>query len=134
MKYKITYGIWAVLFALCAGLGFLPEDMARGLLTAISVSFFVPGALILFWGWRDGAVHHIKVVRNLAAWSLVLTMVLLAANLMSAMASRLVGDVLYIMLVIMSAPMVCSRIYALSLFLWACLLMTGLYLGKSKVN
>lgn len=134
MKYRITYLCWLVLFVLCAGLGFLPkpEGAASAALTALSVLFFVPGALVLFWAHREGQTGHIHLVRNLAAWSLGVTVVLLVANLLSALGSDTLGNVLYALLVVMGAPLVCSQIYALSLFLWACLLMTGIYLSKKK--
>ena len=35
------------------------------------------------------------------------------------------GNFLYQVLIIVSSPMVCSRHWALSLFLWACLLITS---------
>lgn len=134
MKYRVSYGIWALLFGLCAGLGFIPEPegTVRTVLTVFSVAFFVPGALILFWAYREGNQRQLRVVRNLAAWSLLVTAVLLVANLLSALGSALVGNVLYALLVVMAAPMVCSQIYALSLFLWACLLMAGLYLSGNR--
>ncbi len=132
MKYRITYGIWAGLFALCAGLGFLPEGPADPWLTALSVVFFAPAVLILLWASREGERSHILLVRNLSAWSLVVTLVLLVANVVSAISSRWVGDVLHALLTVMAAPLVCSRIWALSMFLWACLLMTSLSLAKKR--
>lgn len=134
MKYRILYGIWAALFALCAGLGFLPTPggAVRTALTILSVVFFVPGAVILYWANRERNLHQLRVVRNLAFWLLLLTAVLLMANVLSAVGSAALGNALYALLVVMSAPMVCSQVYALSLFLWACLLMTGLYLSRKR--
>ena len=52
---------------------------------------------------------------------LVLTLALLAASFASAQGSLKLGDVLHYILGIVSVPMFCSSIWALSLFLWACL-------------
>ena len=62
-------------------------------------------------------------VRILSACSLVLTLVALVANFLGVLASDLVGSLLYVLLVLVSTPMVCSGIWVASLFLWACLLM-----------
>ena len=126
MKEKITYALWGVLFILCAGLGFLgPQDgFAGGLLTFLSLVFFVPGILLLCWGRR-------KAVRILSAVSLGLTLLALLANFASLSLSERMGNFLYGVLIVVSSPMVCSGYWVLSLFLWACLL-TGSFLNKKK--
>ena len=65
--------------------------------------------------WDIGVLHGFRAI-----------MVLLVANFLSALGSVTLGDVLYGMLVIVSSPMVCSGYWVLSLFLWACLLMSSL--------
>ena len=49
MKKSTLYLLWAGLFIICAGLGFIPEPVGfpRFLLTALSIGFFVPPALLL---------------------------------------------------------------------------------------
>ncbi len=124
MKQASWFALWGGLFILCAGLGFIPEPsgVLRGVLTICSLVFFLPGAVLVYRGTREGDTHTLALVRNLAAASLGLTLVLLVLNLLTALRSELLGDVLYYVLVIVSSPMVCSGYWALSLFLWACLL------------
>ena len=124
MNHKRLYFVWGGLFILCGLLGFIPEPAGLGkwLLVALSVGFFVPGWVLLYRGKR-------KLIRNLSLLSLLVTLLLLVLNFMSGRASEAAGDFLYGLLVFLSAPMVCSQYWIISLFLWACLLMSGL---KSK--
>ena len=46
MKKSHLFALWGVLFVLCAALGFLPES--SGWMTAVSVLFFLPPALLLY--------------------------------------------------------------------------------------
>ncbi|HIS60046.1 MAG TPA: hypothetical protein IAC17_06375, partial [Candidatus Faecousia faecipullorum] len=55
--------------------------------------------------------------------SLGATGLLLALNFLTALGSETLGNVLHGILTIVSSPMICSGYWALSLFLWACLLM-----------
>lgn len=121
MKNKYLYGIWGGLFILCALLGFIPEPagFVKGLLVVLSAAFFVPGWILLYRG-------QARAVRNLSAASLGLTLLLLILNLLSGRADQAVGDYLYGLLVIFSSPMVCAQYWFFSLFMWACLLMTGI--------
>ena len=128
MKKKTLYALWGGLFILCAGLGFIPEPQGVGktLMTLLAVAFFVPGGLLLYKAGQESDRPTLLLVRNLSALSLGFTLVLLVANFLSALGSVTLGDVLYGMLVIVSSPMVCSGYWVLSLFLWACLLMSSL--------
>jgi hypothetical protein len=75
----------------------------------------------------------LRCIRNISAASLILTLLLLVANFASVGASVAVGDFLYGLLVVVSAPMVCSQFWVVSLFLWACLLMVSIsFLKKIK--
>ncbi|MBQ2855119.1 MAG: hypothetical protein IJE81_06560 [Oscillospiraceae bacterium] len=123
MNKKVLFTLWGVLFIVCAGLGFIPEPVPvlRGIMTALSVAFFVPPAVLLYRGGRETA----QLIRNLSAASLGLTLVLLVLNLVFAVSSEFLGSVLHYVLTIVSAPMICSGYWALSLFLWACLLMAS---------
>ena len=128
MKNKVLFALWGSLFILCAALGFIPapSGICRGLLTALSLVFFLPPGLLLYRAKKQGDTHVRLLIRNLAALSLILTLVLLVSNLVLAFASAAVGNLLHGVLVIVSSPMVCSGYWALSLFLWACLLMASL--------
>ena len=57
---------------------------------------------------------------------IALTLVLLVLNFLTAMGSEFLGQVLHYILVIVSSPMICSGHWAMSIFLWACLLMVSL--------
>ena len=124
MKKKSLFALWGGLFILCAGLGFIPEPEGAGrtLLTGLSVVFFAPGGILLYRGVQKKDRQLVKLIRNLSAASLGLTLVALVANFLSLAAPNAVGDGLYAVLVIVSSPMVCSGYWLLSLFLWACLL------------
>ncbi len=125
MKEKIAYALWGVLFIICAGLGFVTDASGAGkvLLTLSSLICFLPGVALLYWG-------HRRPVRIISICSLGATLVLLVANFFSVLAPKAVGDVLYVLLVVVSSPMVCSQYWVLSMFIWACLLMATLLKAK----
>ena len=123
MKRKLLYALWGVLFILCAGLGFIPEPVpvqAR-IMTALALIFFLPPAWLLYRGERDDA----KLIRNLSALSLGLTTALLILNFFTAFRSEFLGQVMHYVLVIVTSPMICSGHWAMSMFLWACLLIAS---------
>ena len=130
MSNKLLYVLWGVLFIICAGLGFMPEPSRLTMLMALV--FFLPPAAVLYRAKKSGDRASAKLVCCLSALSLGLTLVLLVANVLSAAAPEAVGSLLYYLLAVISAPMVCSGYWALSLFLWACLLVTGLQLLKTQ--
>ena len=120
MNKKLLYTLWAGLFILCAGLGFIPEPEGAlpVLLALLSWLFFLPPAWLLYRG--DPA--DVKLIRDLSALSLGLSLILLVLNFLTALQSEALGMVLHYILTIVSAPMICSGHWAMSLFLWACLL------------
>lgn len=128
MKDKHLYMAWGGLFVLCAALGFIPEP--EGLLKAVMVLlaalFFLPAAVLLYRGIRHEDRKTVCRVRNLSALSLGLTLLVLIANFLSVMAPETVGNLLYYLLIVVSSPMVCSQYWAVSLFIWACLLFTAI--------
>ena len=121
---KNTLLIWGGLFVLCAGLGFVPqpEGWVRFMLTALSLVFFLPPFFLLRSGSREAAA----LIRNLSLLSLGLTLVLFVTSILTAMGSEGLGNFLHGVLTIVSTPMMCSGQWAMSLFLWACLLMLSL--------
>ena len=133
MNKKLLYALWGSLFILCAGLGFIqePEGKLQLLLTTVSLLFFIPPALLLWDAGKQQDLHTLKLVRNLSALSLGLTLVLLILNFLMAMGSEFWGQVLHYILVIVSSPMICSGHWVLSLFLWACLLTASFKQTKS---
>lgn len=136
MKQRILWIIWAVLYGICAGLGFVanPTDAQAVAMTILSVLFFVPGFLLLVDSVRAQDKKTLSLIRWVSIASLSLTCVTFIANLASATASDAAGNVLYAVLLLVSAPMV-SMGYALaSLFLWACLLIASVVFRKKLTN
>ena len=134
MVKKSLYCAWVFLYLLCAGMGFVPvkTPLAFGAMVALGVLFFVPPMLIVCMAVRQKCARDLRRVRNLSLLWLGVTLVLLPANFLSALAPQWVGDWLYALLVILSSPMVCSQIWFVSLALWALLLWTSMiFLGKS---
>ena len=127
MNKKLLYLLWAGLFILCACCGFIPqpEGPLVLLMTICSLLFFLPPGLLLWDSGRQQDLHTIKLIRNLSALSLGLTLVLLVLNFLTVLRSEFLGSVLHYILVIVSSPMICSGHWAMSLFLWACLLIAS---------
>ena len=124
MKKPLIYLFWGFLYALCVGLGTVnnPEGFGKVLLVLTSVIFFLPPAYLLYDGIQSGNRKQVKTVRICSIVSLSLTLVLLVVNFLSVNAGAAVGRGVYELLILVSAPMICSQYWVLSLFLWACLL------------
>ena len=133
MSNAVLYALWGALYALCAGLGFIGEP-GRGmqfLMTALSVVMFAPPLMINYQAAQKGDRRNLKLVRNLSLLSLIMTALALVANLLGAVYSETLGNILHAFLTVVSSPMICSGYWVLSLFLWACLLMvTGKQIKK----
>ncbi len=134
MKKSTLYAIWAVLFILCAGLGFIPNPGLAGgiVMTGLSLLFFVPPAMLVYRGAKEKDKDTLRLVRNLSILSLAVTAAALILNLLGAVRSQMLGNILHVFLVIVSSPMIASGYWALSLFLWACLLMVTAKQLKKK--
>lgn len=134
MKRSVLYAPWGGLFIICAGLGFIqePAGFLRFFMTALSIIFFAPPAVLLYRAGKEGDRHTLALVRNLSLGSLGLTLLVLVVNVLCSMGSETLGNVLHGILIMVSSPMVCSGYWALSLFLWACLLMVSLKLLRKK--
>ena len=128
MKNRFLYALWGALFILCAGLGFIPEsDGALKLLrTGLSILFFLPPALLIWKARQERNRAALLLVRNLSIASLSLSVALIIANFLTVFRSQLLGDILHGILVVVSSPMICGGHWAMSLFLWACLLIASL--------
>ena len=124
MKRNLLYTLWGGLFILCAGLGFIPEpERSLSLLLMLcALVFFLPPAFLLYQASKQQDKETLLLIRNLSALSLGLTLLLLILNFFTAFSSEVVGQILHSVLVIVSSPMLCSGHWAMSLFLWACLL------------
>ena len=128
MKKAILYALWVVLYIVCFALGFIAEPGASQAvaMTIMSVIFFIPGAVLLLQGMMGKDKKQLLLLRWISAVSLGLTLVMLIANIASVNASQTTGTVLFYILNFVSVPMLCSRHYVLSLFLWACILVCTL--------
>ena len=134
MKIRKLAIAWAFLYGVTAALGFVPQPgkVLSFVMMLLSLAFFVPGGLLVYEGVSRGDYRLLKIVRNICFTSLGLTMVTLVLNFLSYEASAAAGTVLYWLLVLVSAPMICSQLWVIPLFGWACLLMVCLEKGKKK--
>lgn len=127
MKKTVLFALWGGLFVISAALG-LADNTKAGLW--VSILFFLPPGLLLYDAGKAGDKSAVLLIRNLAALSLGLTLILLILNVVFAVKSQAVGNFLHGILGVVSTPMLASGYWALSLFLWACLLMVGRKLAK----
>ena len=65
MKKNHLFALWGLLFILCAGLGFHPEE--TGWMTFVSLLFFLPPALLLHQGSREEDRHFFPKLKK--TWS-----------------------------------------------------------------
>lgn len=128
MKKSHIYSFWAVLYVLCAALSFVedPEGFGKFLLIATGIIFFLPPFYLVLQARKEKDRKTLKVLRLISICSLSLSLVLIVLNFLSVYFSAYAGLFLYVLLVLFSVPMICSQYWALSLFLWACLLMISL--------
>ena len=124
-KKKILSIVWAVLYALCVGLGFVTEPTAgeKAFLIALSIGFFVPPYWLYFLARKENNRKTILVLRLISIGILALTVLFLILTFLSVNFSEQAGLVLGVLLTMFSAPMVCSQVWVLPLFLWATLMM-----------
>lgn len=127
MKKSTLLLIWGILYIICAGLGFIPEPqgMVRAMLFLVSLLFFLPPAVLLYRGKTQGDRDAVHLVRWLSSASLGLTLIGLCGNILAALGGDALGNIMHILLGLVSAPMFCSNFWVVSLFLWAVLLITS---------
>ena len=134
MSNKSLYSLWGVLFIICAALGFIPipYNWVQTVLTALSVLFFLPPAVLLYRAGKQHDRSTALIIRNLSLGSLGLTLAFLILSVVCAVQSEFLGNFLHGILVIVSTPMICSGFWVLSLFLWACLLIYSMQIIGKK--
>lgn len=135
MSNKMLSIIWGGLYVLCVAMSFFssPQGAQYGALVLLGMIFFVPGAVLLYRGVKSDNERICRWICLLSAVSLFATLVMIIVNFLTYNASEAVGMAMYILLAVVSAPMLCGQVWALSLFLWACLLMVSwTYLRKHK--
>ena len=124
MKKTLIYGLWAVLYCICVGLGFVsePEGLGKGLLVATALIFFLPPFYLVFTAKKEKDRKTVLVLRLVSIGVLALSLIFLVLNFLSVYFSAETGLVLYVLLVMFSAPMICGQYWVMSLFLWAILM------------
>ncbi len=127
MSNTFLYIAWGVLYAVCAGLGFIPspDGVALGLMILFCLLFFLPPVILLRRAIQENNRKTLVLIRNLSLIWLITATVLLVLNILSVMFSALAGQVLYYFLILLTSPMICGQYWVLSLFLWACLLIVS---------
>lgn len=134
MNKKRFFILWGVLFAICAGFGFVPqpEGALKVLMSLLSFGFFGVGGWILWQAGQKNDLAVISLIRSLSLASLGMTLVMLVANFLSVFTSEFLGSVLHHMLIVVSCPMFCAPSWATSLFLWACLMVVSHKMIRKK--
>lgn len=97
----------------------------------VGLVFFVPPFYLLFLSKKDAKT--IKLVRTVSIVSLVTFVVLYVLNIMSVNWSVTAGRVLYYLMVVFCAPIMCGQFFIVSLYLWGCLLWACILMLK-KLN
>lgn len=133
MKKKM-YIYWAVLYVLCVALSFVPETegMAKGFVLLMSCLFFVPPIRLLIWAVPRERYEVLRLIRNLSIASLASTLAVFLLTFLFLQATPAMGYLLYVLLILVSAPMIASGVWALSLFAWACLLFVCIHFLRKK--
>lgn len=134
MKRSTLWLLWGVFYIICAGLGFIPqpEGIVRAMLFVLSLLFFVPPGVLLYEARRHSDRALLRRLRILALASLILTQLMLIANILAAPHSEELGTAMHILLGLVSAPMFCSNYFAVPLFLWAVVLIMSFTKKKEK--
>lgn len=121
MNKKSLSAIWILYYCVCVALSCIPDPQGPlyGFSVLVGLLFFAPGALLLADFCRSGNRKGLVFFRNLSLASLSLTVLLILGNYMATALSESVGNVLYAVMILVSVPMVCCRVWLLSLFGWA---------------
>lgn len=127
-KNTVVYIVWAVLYCACVGFSFVKPSNGGGeaFLVALSIAFFVPAYILAFQAKKQENRKVLKTLRWISIGVLAMAMVLLALNILSVKFSAQTGLLLYVMLAMFAPPLACAEQWALSLFLWAVLMMLTL--------
>ena len=122
MKHKNLILIWILYYFVCVGLAFLPNPQGAmaGLVLLVGLGFFIPGGILLAQFCKTKNRKGLAFFRNLSLISLGLTAVMILGNFMTSALSEVFGNVMHTLLILVSVPMICCRVWVLSLFGWAC--------------
>ena len=128
MKKTFLYWLWGFFYLLCAFISNVesPTAAQSAALTALSLIFFLPPVILLVDAYKKKDEKTVLRLHRLSILSLSLTLLTLIANIGFSGATGVWSVVLNQLLIFASVPMICSRHYVLSMFLWACLLFATL--------
>ncbi|MBQ2893471.1 MAG: hypothetical protein IJE24_04980 [Oscillospiraceae bacterium] len=124
MKKWLLYTAWAMMYAMCAVLGFIsePQGVLYWIFLAFSLFFFVPPGILTYQAVKKEDIRELKRIRLICLIWLGLTVCLLALNFLSVGFTAAGGKFVYWLLIIGSSPMICGQIWVIPIFLWGCLL------------
>ncbi len=122
--YNPIFCVPPILYGVFGGL--MRNFLGKGVNIPRLIISFLPPVLLLYTAGRSRDTATLQLIRNLSVISLILTMVLLILNFLTVLSSEALGQILHYVLIIVSCPMICSGHWAMSLFLWACLLTASL--------
>jgi uncharacterized membrane protein len=124
MSKRILYISWAMMYVMCAVLGFIPNPQGAyyWIFLAFSLLFFVPPIILVYQAVKTGDVPELKRIRLISLIWLGLTVILLALNFLSVGFTAAGGKFVYWLLIVGSSPMICGQIWVIPIFLWGCLL------------
>ena len=127
-KKSVVYTVWAAWYLICLFLclGKTPVGWEKAPFVIVGLLSYALPFYLLFLSKKDRKT--IKLVQIISAASLAAFVVLYALNIMSVNWSVMAGRVLYYLLIVFCAPILCSQFFVVGLFLWgsilwACVLM-----------
>ena len=120
--------LWVVLYCACVGFSFVSNRNLGGkiFLIGLNLMFFVPPFVLAFRALKEENRKALKTLRWICISVLVLATVTLVLNIVAVKFSATVGLVMYILFAVLAPPLACANQWALSLFLWACVMMLTL--------
>ena len=127
MNKKQLWVSWGVIYFVTVCMGALPDpgNVLKAFMALAAIGFFVPPGVLLYCSYKEKDLATAKWIFWISIVSLCLTTVFLVANILSVFLPEGVGNVLYAFLLLVSAPMVASQVWVLSMFAWACLMVTS---------
>jgi len=127
-KKTVVYVVWAVWYLICLFLclGRTPIGWEKAPFVLVGLLFYVPPFYLLWLSKKEETKKTVVTLRIISAASLALFVVLYALNIMSANWSVLAGRILYYLLIVFCAPILCGQFFVFGLYLWACILMVTL--------
>ena len=134
MKNRTLWILWLGLYVACTLLSIVanPQGIVFAALLLLGMAFFVPPVILVLRAFREKNRKTLRLIRNLSLASLILTVALILMNFLTVQASATAGTILFVLLILVSCPMVCTQIWLIILFGWAFLLMASITYLKQK--